>query len=180
VSSEGGPRAEAAGRRGPAATSGPAELTRLVGEVWAGVEVDLTLAPLICIGILGRPGQLVEVRHQLERWAAGTGLSAVVVADLVLASYEALANAAEHAYPIGAGSVDLVAARTTDGRVLVTVRDHGTWRRPPLDPGLRGRGLLMIQALTQRVEVRQGQDGTTVHMEWELPATQMWVRDAAP
>lgn len=172
MSSEGGPRPGAAGHRGPAATSGPAELKRLVGEVWAGVELDSTLAPLICTGILSRPGQLVEVRHHLERWAAGTGLSALVVADVVLASYEALANAAEHAYPIGAGSVDLVAARTTDGRVLVTVRDHGSWRPLPLDPGLRGRGLLMIRALTQRVEVQQGQDGTTVHMEWELPTTE--------
>jgi len=66
--------------------------------------------------------------------------------------------------------VDLVAARTADGRVLVTVRDHGRWRKPPLDPGFRGRGLLMIKALTPRVEVLQGPQGTTVHMEWELPA----------
>jgi serine/threonine-protein kinase RsbW len=140
--------------------------------MWAGVEVDSALVPLICTGILGQPGQLLEVRHHLESWAAGTGLSALAVADVVLASYEALTNAAEHAYPSGQGSVDLVAARTTDGRVLVTVRDYGIWRPPPLDPGLRGRGLVMIRALTQRVEIQQGQDGTTVHMEWELPATE--------
>ncbi len=133
--------------------------------------MDSTLPPLICTGIIGWPGTLAEVRHQLERWAAGTGLSALVVADLVLSGYEALVNAAEHAYPSDPGPVDLTAARTTDGRVLVTVRDHGQWRPPPLDSGFRGRGLLMIRALTHRIEIRQDPGGTTVHMEWTLSTT---------
>lgn len=150
----------------------PADSSSLIETLWAGVEIDSTLPPLICTGILGRPETLVEVRHRLERWAARTGLQALIVADLVLSSYEALANAAEHAYPSGQGPVDLMAARTTDGRVLVTVRDHGQWRPPPLDSGFRGRGLPMISALTQRVELRQGPGGTTVHMEWELSTTQ--------
>ncbi len=137
----------------------------------AGVEIDSTLTPLTCTGIIGTPGALVEVRHHLERWAANTGLAVSALADLVLSTYEALANAAEHAYPSGHGPVDLVAARTTDGRVLVTVRDHGRWREPPLDPGFRGRGLVMIKALTPHVEVLPGPHGTTVHMEWGLPAT---------
>lgn len=149
----------------------PTDSNSLIEILRAGVEVDTTLPPLICTGIAGRPGTLAEVRHQLERWAAGTGLPALVVADLVLSGYEALVNAAEHAYPSGPGPVDLVAARSTDNRVLVTVRDHGQWRPPPLDSGFRGRGLQMIRALTHRVEVRQGPGGTTVHMEWELSAT---------
>lgn len=111
------------------------------------------------------------MRHQLERWAARTGLPVPAVADLVLSTYEALANAAEHAYPSGHGPVDLVAARTTEGRVLVTVSDRGRWRPPPADPGFRGRGLLMIKALADRMEVRQGAQGTTVHMEWTRPVT---------
>lgn len=143
----------------------------LIEILQAGVEVDSDLPPLICTGIIGQPETLAEVRHQLGKWATNTGLPTLVVADLVLSSYEALVNAAEHAYPSALGPVDLVAARTTDGRVLVTVRDHGQWRPPPLDSGFRGRGLLMIRALTQRVEIRQGPDGTTVHMEWELSAT---------
>ena len=148
----------------PAEGSSPAEILR------AGVDIDSTLTPLICTGIIGTPGALVNVRHNLERWASNTGLAAPALADLVLSAYEALANAAEHAYPSGHGPVDLVAARSTDGRVLVTVRDHGQWREPPLDPGFRGRGLLMIKALTPRVEVLPGPQGTTVHMEWGLPA----------
>lgn len=158
--------------RGRSMSAGlPTELlTRLVETLRAGVGVDPTLAPLVCAGIQGQPGPLVEVRHALGRWAARTGLPAATAADLVLSSYEALANAADHAYPSGEGPVDLVAARTTDGRVLVTVTDHGQWRPPPHDPGFRGRGLMMIKALSQRAEVTQGPRGTTVLMEWELPA----------
>lgn len=147
----------------------PAEGGLPVEMLGVDAEVDSTLAPLVCTGIIGRPGALVEVRHHLERWAAGTGLAAPALADLVLSTYEALANAAEHAYPSGQGPVDLVAARTTDGRVLVRVKDHGRWRPPPADPGFRGRGLLMIKALAQRVEVKPSPKGTTVHLEWDLP-----------
>lgn len=152
--------------------NGPSELfTQLVQNLSSGVQLDPTLAPLICAGLLGEPGNLVAVRHQLESWASTTGLSASAVADLVLSGYEALANAAEHAYPSVLGPVDLVAVRTTDGRVLVTVGDRGRWRPPPADPGFRGRGLLMIHALAHRVEVEQSPQGTTVYMEWTLPAT---------
>ena len=151
--------------------NGPNELlTQLVQSLNSGARVDPTLAPLICGGLPGEPGNLVAVRHQLEIWAFTTGLSASAVADLVLSGYEALANAAEHAYPSGHGPVDLVAARTIDSRVLVVVRDRGRWRPPPADPGFRGRGLLMIHALAHRVEVQQSPQGTTVYMEWALPA----------
>ena len=157
------------GPRGRTDGSGLSELfTRLVESLHPGAHVDSALEPLICTGILGQPGLLVEVRHQLERWATLTGLPAPAVADLVLSSYEALANAAEHAYPSGPGLVDLVAARTTDGRVLVTVSDRGRWRPPPADPGFRGRGIPMIKALAHCMRVEQGQQGTTVHMEWAL------------
>jgi anti-sigma regulatory factor (Ser/Thr protein kinase) len=136
--------------------------------LWGGVALDSSLAPLICTGIVARPAALVEVRHNLERWAAHAGLSTRDVGDLVLASYEALANAVEHAYPSGEGPVDLVAARTTDSRVLITVRDHGRWRPPPADPGSRGRGLPMIKALAHRAQIQQHPHGTFVYMEWQL------------
>lgn len=88
-------------------SGGPSELyAQLVDNLNPGVEVDSTLAPLICTGILAEPGTLVEMRHQLERWSARTGLPAPAAADLVLSTYEALANAAEHAYPSGSGPVD--------------------------------------------------------------------------
>ena len=91
------------------------------------------------------------------------------VDDLELATYEALANAAEHAYPSGRPQVDLEAVATADGGVLVTVRDHGHWRPPPADSGFRGRGLGMIRALAHRSEIEQTETGTVVHMQWFGP-----------
>jgi anti-sigma regulatory factor (Ser/Thr protein kinase) len=89
--------------------------------------------------------------------------------DLELASYEALANAAEHAYPAGRPRVDLKAVATFGGGVLVTVRDHGHWRPPPTDSGFRGRGLGMIRALAHRSEIERTDTGTVVHMQWFGP-----------
>jgi serine/threonine-protein kinase RsbW len=169
LSSDGGAEHDNPRLQGPALV-GPADEPpiRFGGSPWTSVEVDSALAPLISTGIPNQPDQLVEVRHRLECWAANVGLSDSAVADLVLATYEALANAAEHAYPSQDGLVDLVAARTTDGRVLVSVTDHGQWRPPPADPGFRGRGLQMIMALSHRAQITPGPHGTTVHMEWEV------------
>ena len=54
-------------------------------------------------------------------------------------------------------------ARRLDGReVAVTVRDFGVWR-PPRD-GDQGRGLSLMRALMDSVEVAPSPDGTTVHL----------------
>ena len=50
-------------------------------------------------------------------------------------------------------------ARAADGSVDVEVIDTGTWRPPPADRGFRGRGLELISALAQDVEVTHGPDG---------------------
>jgi anti-sigma regulatory factor (Ser/Thr protein kinase) len=40
----------------------------------------------------------------------------------------------------------------------------------PSDPGFRGRGLTLMRGLAHEVDIRTGQDGTTVLMVWSLPA----------
>src|ERR1700712_2652992 len=65
--------------------------------------------------------------------------------DLLLAVYEALANAAEYAYVDAPrpGTVGLTAAYAPDSDTLVvTVVDHGTWRPPSAirTSDFRGRG----------------------------------------
>jgi hypothetical protein len=37
--------------------------------------------------------------------------------------------------------------------VVISVIDTGRWRPPPADPGTRGRGLSMITALSEHVEI---------------------------
>ncbi|WP_219415526.1 ATP-binding protein [Pseudonocardia nigra] len=118
------------------------------------------------------PAQLPEVRSRMAAWAGAIGLTGDAVDDLVLATHEALANVADHAYADGDGEA-LLDAECRGEEVVVAVRDRGRWRPPLPDPGWRGRGLLIIQGLAERVEVHHGAAGTTVEMHWPLP----WARN---
>jgi serine/threonine-protein kinase RsbW len=110
--------------------------------------------------------QLRGVRVRVAEWASAAGMCPDGVDDLALATYEALANVADHAYPDGSGDVWVDGDRSGAGDLTVVVRDRGRWRTPPADPGLRGRGMMLIAALADRVTVRRGPTGTSVVMHW--------------
>jgi anti-anti-sigma factor len=160
----------------------PVRLTdRLLADVLADTDQPDDVA-VIAARLLPRPlstrlpadpAQLAGVRRAVSAWARGTGLRAETADDLQLALGEALANAVEHAYPgNGAGECQYTVARAIDGSVHVEVVDTGTWRPPPADRGFRGRGLEMIFALAQDVEVTHGADGpagTGTRIRFRLP-----------
>jgi anti-anti-sigma factor len=120
------------------------------------------------------PRRLAGVRRAVAAWAVAAGLTDEVTDDLQLALGEALANAVEHAYRgSGDGECSYRVAREADGGVRVEVRDSGTWRPPPADKGFRGRGLELIAALGEDVEVSAGAGpgpGTTVRFRMAAPA----------
>jgi serine/threonine-protein kinase RsbW len=118
------------------------------------------------------PFELAAVRSRMAAWAEGLGASADTVDDLVLATHEALANVADHAYPDsdGGATAFLDAELTGDGEIVVVVRDQGQWRPPPAETGWRGRGLLIIRGLSDDTDIRHGDAGTTVEMRWRLPS----------
>jgi serine/threonine-protein kinase RsbW len=113
------------------------------------------------------PQQLAGVRARMAEWGEGLGLATDVVDDIVLATHEALANVADHAYPDGGGDA-LLDANLVDGVLSVVVRDHGHWRAPASDPGWRGRGLVIIHGLADHVDVDRRETGTSVAMWWQL------------
>jgi len=113
-------------------------------------------------------GQLRGVRLRIAEWASGVGMSQDGVDDLVLATYEALVNVADHAYPDGSGDAWVEAEQFAPGELVVVVSDEGRWRQPPADPGRRGRGMTMISALAEKVAVQRGDSGTTVVMHWRV------------
>jgi len=113
------------------------------------------------------PQRLRDVRAQLASWARRLGLSDDAVDDIVLATHEALANVADHAYPDGDGEAELDAT-CVDGEVHVVVRDHGSWQAPR-DSGWRGRGLVIITGLAEHVDVQRAAAGTCIAMRWSLP-----------
>jgi anti-sigma regulatory factor (Ser/Thr protein kinase) len=91
--------------------------------------------------------------------------------DLVLAVYEALANAAEYAYvdaPLP-GTVGMNAAYAPDSDTLiVSVVDHGSWRVPIDDrpANLRGRGIPLMHALADEATIEGTPTGTEVTLRW--------------
>lgn len=125
--------------------------------------------PPLRLRLGGKPlvRQLSGVRREVAEWAGLLELPEELVEDLVLATHEALANVADHAYPDGTGEawVDLECV----GDVIeVVVRDRGRWRAPPTDTGWRGRGLMIIRRLAGDVRVQHDGGGTTVRMRWPL------------
>ncbi len=111
---------------------------------------------------------LTELRAELRRWLTALPLSTAMRADVLLAVYEAAANAAEHAYPTTAGPLR-VHATYHRGRLTVLVRDHGRWRIPTGTPdSSRGNGLVLVGAVSTDSAVHVDATGTTVTMQWDL------------
>jgi GAF domain-containing protein/anti-sigma regulatory factor (Ser/Thr protein kinase) len=111
------------------------------------------------------PEALASMRGLLRRWLRHAGADDQETAEIVTACGEAATNAIEHAG--AAGDVPFEVAGRLDGqRVDVTVRDRGAWRSPR--DGDRGRGLSLMRALMDHVEVSPGPDGTRVRLQREL------------
>ena len=111
------------------------------------------------------PEALASMRGLLRRWLRYAGAGDQEAAEIVTACGEAATNAIEHAG--AAGDVPFEVAGVLDGRrVDVTVRDRGAWRSPR--QGDRGRGLSLMRALMDQVEVSPGPDGTRVRLQREL------------
>ena len=110
--------------------------------------------------------ELAPARRELRRWLQTTPLDERGRDDVLLAAGEACANAVEHAYDGGIGTVALVA--TVDGDAVdLVVTDHGHWREPR--PSTRGRGLAIMRRLVDEVDVDTGAEGTRVHLRRALP-----------
>jgi len=109
--------------------------------------------------VVGDEPSLRAFRGTLRRWLAAGGAERDVVHDVTMAANEALQNAIEHGHALTRRAVDVILDRS-DGSVVVTVSDHGRWRDPRNTT--RGRGLPLMRALMDSVEVQPGAQGTTV------------------
>jgi serine phosphatase RsbU (regulator of sigma subunit)/anti-sigma regulatory factor (Ser/Thr protein kinase)/putative methionine-R-sulfoxide reductase with GAF domain len=102
---------------------------------------------------------LPGLRHLLRRWLRGHGANEQDVYDITVACQEAAANAVEHAYAPGARTFEVEAVRRGPA-IEVTIRDHGQWR--PARGSHRGRGLPLMKALMDSVEIDRGEAGSVV------------------
>jgi serine/threonine-protein kinase RsbW len=116
---------------------------------------------------------VARLREEFAEWLyVQFQLDDVRSSDIVLVVNEALANAAEFAYrnrdakdPIRLQAVH----REATGALTVTVADRGEWR--PSEPAnqklSRGRGIPLMKALSDRVDITTSPHGTEVRLEFD-------------
>lgn len=113
--------------------------------------------------------QLSDLRHQLAAWLRGAAIPDETAADIVLAVNEAAANSVEHAYRGHKPGTVRIEGENDGARVHVRIIDEGSWKVAPVDPGVRGRGLLLIRAVSDWLELDCTPSGTTVDMSFRVP-----------
>jgi serine phosphatase RsbU (regulator of sigma subunit)/anti-sigma regulatory factor (Ser/Thr protein kinase) len=102
------------------------------------------------------------MRRMLGRWLQEAGATAAEAEDVSLAASEACANSIEHAYGPAPGILEVSASMTGSGVASIEIRDYGSWRAPRGTN--RGRGLMLMEGLTDSVEVIHRDEGTTVQL----------------
>jgi anti-sigma regulatory factor (Ser/Thr protein kinase) len=162
-----------------AVTKAPAEIDRLCRYLAKTLpedppEDDIALLAVQNVGVTeehleltveARAQQLGVVRKRLRGWLSEDATEREAFA-IILACSEACANVMEHAYGPEDATFD-VRAEKLGREVKITVQDRGQWRAPR-GMATRGRGLSVIEAFMDEVEVMKTESGTTVRMSKTL------------
>ena len=101
------------------------------------------------------------VRRAVGDWLDQQTISVEARNALVLATHEAVANAIEHGE---AGHTVTVRGRLDNGIITIEVSDEGGWQEATFDDEERGRGIMLIAALTDEFELSSNGPGTTLRM----------------
>jgi anti-sigma regulatory factor (Ser/Thr protein kinase) len=143
-----------------------------------GVADDVALLAVRPVSLAGErlrlerpahPSFVPDVRHLLRRWLAENGATAEEASDVLVATTEAHSNAVLHAYRRGGGRIE-VDAGMDGGVAVVIVRDFGRWRTPGSRGDEGGRGLPLIRAMMDGMEVLTTPTGTEVRMTRRIRA----------
>lgn len=114
------------------------------------------------------PASVSVVRHLLGGVRGIWPVSDNLLHDVQIAVSEACTNVVKHAYDTTASGMLEVRGGLEDQEIVVHVCDNGPGVRPSSHPGL-GLGLVLIAALSARMEVGRGPDGAhRVSMAFEL------------
>ena len=101
-----------------------------------------------------RPGQLSTLRQQLQDWMDGAGVGEQDAVSVQIAVGEAASNVVEHAYPPGQdGELQLSVSLSPQGDLSAEVSDRGSWRPPGEENQLRGRGLPLMRACMDSMDL---------------------------
>jgi PAS domain S-box-containing protein len=113
--------------------------------------------------------ELAGIRHRLTGWLRAADVPDELAADIVLVVNEACTNSVEHAYRGHHRGTMLLEVEAVEGEVHVRVGDSGSWKKPAVNPGNSGRGLVLMRALSDSLEVDSTPVGTTIDINFRLP-----------
>jgi anti-sigma regulatory factor (Ser/Thr protein kinase) len=126
----------------------------------------MTGAPVVRLEMPARPEGVGVVRQALTGVADGLALESSVLNDAKMAVTEACTNAVVHAYPDGAGRLD-IEMYADEVQLTVIVRDQGLGIAGENESGggALGLGIPLIQALTDSCDIAGAPgEGTEVRM----------------
>lgn len=111
------------------------------------------------------------LRRRLRLWLRESGATESETFAVLLAVSEAVTNAIQHPRERRRPWVD-VEGRLVDDLVTVRVRDYGGWERPPVRDEGGGRGIPLMRAMMDAVEVERAAEGTSVTLQRRLSHAQ--------
>lgn len=114
--------------------------------------------------------ELAGIRHRLADWLRAADVPDELVDDIVLVVNEGCTNCVEHAYRGHGLGTTLLEVETVDGEVRAHITDHGSWKPPAINPGNSGRGLILMRAISNTMEIDSSATGTVVNITFRLPA----------
>jgi anti-sigma regulatory factor (Ser/Thr protein kinase) len=121
--------------------------------------------------------ELASTRHRLADWLRAADVPRDLIDDVVLVVNEACTNCVEHAYRGHGAGTTLLEVETVDGEIRARVIDHGSWKLPAINPGNSGRGLILMRAMSDTMEIDSTPTGTTVDVTFRLPTAPAGVDD---
>ena len=113
--------------------------------------------------------QLAGIRRRLGEWLRVASVPDALSADIVLVANEACTNCIEHAYrghDVGEMRLEV---KAVGHEIQVRVVDCGSWKTPAANPGNSGRGLVLMRAISDSMNVDSTPPGTTVDITFQLP-----------
>lgn len=110
--------------------------------------------------------ELAGIRHRLTSWLMAGDVSDEKINDIVLVLSEACTNCVEHAYQgHDVGSMRLE-AEFADDEIRARVIDTGSWKPPAPNPGNSGRGLVLMKAISESMNIQTTPRGTTLEFSF--------------
>ncbi|QLL07187.1 SpoIIE family protein phosphatase [Mycobacterium vicinigordonae] len=116
--------------------------------------------------------QLAPLRRQLTPWLQSANVSDEQTSDIVLVVCEAAANCVEHAYVGQDAGKMLIEVEADDNAIHACIADFGSWKTPAAEPGNSGRGLVLMRAMSESMDVVERAEGTTVEIVFRLSGPQ--------